>query len=368
MNYAFFPPRGALRGRLRVLHLLAWTLAILVAVELVAQTREYWLSGQSILNSVGDQPDFAVDPVTGLLLLRPNAVIRGRLQEIRSNSLGLRSEELPAEKARGQYRIAVIGASSVMGAYSKTNNDTLPAMLGARLRDALVGVDIRVINAGIQGYGLDDQRRMLGYVADHLNPDLFFVYPGVNDYAGYCRAATAAVHVNPYKLPQLTLPRWLMSVDLLLKNTTALRPLAKGSNWSVDASSLDVTTYRQRVEMLVLAARKRGISLVLSTNARNYRPDQAPEVQQERAQTARYYNPCFDVDGLNILYARHNAIIEEVGAQYGVPVLLVGDHVPGEPTYFHDSVHFTPEGKALVALMFAEYTVAKYGSIWRRRE
>lgn len=368
MPRAFFRPRHRLKGRLRVLHLLAWTLALLFAVEVLAQAREYWLFGRSILNSIIGQPDFVVDPATGLLLLRPNAVIRGQRQEILSNSLGLRSEELPADKVPGQYRVAVIGASSVMGAYSKTNADTLPAMLMVRLRAALVGVDVRVINAGIVGYGLDDQRRMLGYLADHLSPDLVFVYPGVNDFAGYCRAARTPGLVNAYPLPQVELPRWLMSVDLLLKNTIALRPVAQVSNRVVDASTLDITAYRQRIEMLVLAARDRNIRLVLSTNARNYRPDQAPEVQQERAQTARFYNPCFDVNGLNTLYQRHNDVIDEVGAKYGVPVLHVGDRVPGEPTYFRDSVHFSTEGKALVAQIFAEYAVDKYGPVWGRRQ
>ena len=368
MARAFFPPRIHLRGRLRVLHLLAWTLALLIAVEVLAQVREYWLFGRSILNSIVGQPDFVIDTATGLLLLRPNAVIRGRQQEILSNSLGLRSEELPAGKVSGQYRVAVIGASSVMGAYSKTNDDTLPAMLMARLRVALVGVDVRVINAGMVGYGLDDQRRMLGYVAHHLHPDLVFVYPGVNDFAGYCRAARTPGVVNAYPLPQLELPRWLMSVDLLLKNTVALRPVTKVSNRVVNASTLDITAYRQRIEMLVMATRDRGVRLVLSTNARSYRPDQAPEVQQERARTARFYNPCFDVNGLNILYDRHNAVIDEVGAKYGVPVLHVGDRVPGEPIYFRDSVHFSTEGKALVAQMFAEYTVVKYGPVWGSRK
>lgn len=353
-----------LAGRLRVLHVIAWTLAVLLAVELAAQVREQLLSGHSILNRVVSQPDFVRDERSGMWLLRPNAVIRGQQQEIRSNSLGLRSPELAPRAQPGEHRIAVIGASSVMGAYSPTNADTLPAVMEAQLRRLSPRSNVRVINAGIAGYTLLDQRKMLDYVAERLAPELVFVYSGVNDFTGYCRAGRSAVHVNPYRLPQFELPRWLMSVDLLLKNTVALRPAPRVSQRMVDARALDLGEYRRRVEDLVQAAQARGIRLVLATNARSYRPNQPLQVQEALARTARYYNDCFDLDGLNALYERHNAVIDEVGARLGVPVIAAGELVPGGTDYFVDSVHFTAKGKAALADLFSAYVLREYRGLW----
>lgn len=354
-----------LEGRLRVLQALAWMIAILLAVEVAAQAREQLLSGNSILNRVVDQPQFVRDVHSGLRLLRPSAVIRGQQQEIRSNSLGLRSPEIAPRALPGVHRIAVIGASSVMGAYSPTNADTMPAMLESVLQRALPRTRIEVINAGIAGYTLADQRQMLKYISEHLAPELVFVYSGVNDFAGYCRAARAATPVTSFRLPQIELPNWLMSVDLLLKNTVALRPAPRVSRRNVDAQTLDLVEYRQQAEALVQAARERGIRLVLSTNARSYRADQPLRVQEERAKTARYYNDCFDLAGLNTLYERHNAILEQTGATFGVPVLPLGDEIPGGPVYFVDSVHFTAKGKAAVADLFTAFVLREYGDIWK---
>ena len=354
-----------LEGRLRVLQVLAWMIAILLAVEVAAQAREQLLSGNSILNRIVDQPQFVRDARSGLMLLRPTAVIRGQQQEIHSNSLGLRSPETSPRALPGVHRIAVIGASSVMGAYSPTNADTMPAVLESVLQRALPRSRIEVINAGIAGYKLADQRRMLEYIGEHLAPELVFVYSGVNDFAGYCRAARAVAPVASYRLPQIELPHWLMSVDLLLKNTVALRPAPRVSRRNVDALTLNLDEYRQQAEALVQAAHERGIRLVLSTNARSYRADQPLKVQEERAKTARYYNDCFNLAGLNTLYERHTAILEQTGAKFGVPVLPLGDEIPGGPEYFVDSVHFTAKGKEAVADLFAAFVLREYRDSWK---
>jgi len=354
------------QGRLRVVSVIAWTLAILLGIELVAQVREQLLSGRSALNHLdGSPPDFTRDPVTGLRLLRPNAVIRGQVQEIRSNSLGLRSDEIPSPKPPGERRIALVGASSVMGAFSTTNDDTLPAFLQRSLQARLPAARIRVVNAGITGAALIDERRMLDYLAEHVAPDLVIVYAGSNDLTQFCREKPdPATGAAAYRLPQLALPSGLLSVDLLLKNTVSLRPVQKVSTRLVDAERLDLGRIRTQLEALIAAAQQRGIPIVLSTNATSYRREQAPDKRQRLAQTALYYNSCFDLPGLVTVNERFNALIREVAASRGVAVLPVGETVPGGPTYFHDSVHFTSAGKRLVAEIYADHVLSRGALVW----
>ena len=342
-------------GRHRVAWVLLLSLFLLVGVEVVAQIRSHLLTGNSILKSISGRSDYVIDAATGLRLLRPNATTQGARQTIRSNSLGLRSDELAAVKSHDETRIVVIGASNVMGADASDNDRTLPARLERGLRAQRPSAKVHVINAGIAGYGLGEQRRMFEYVAAKLAPDLAFAYVGTNNFAAYCRAAASVSPASPHRLPQWQLPRWLMSVDLLLKNTVVLRPASRVGTHHVDAKSVDISHYREQLVALVQAAQERRIAIALSTNARSYRPEQPAAVQERLATTARYYNPCFDVAGLHVLHARHNELIRQVGAEFGVPVVPIDSLVPGGSDYFVDSSHFNERGMQLVAKHYAEF-------------
>lgn len=341
-----------------MLVVLAWALGLLVAIEAAVQLRSHLLTGESIFNRLGSGPLFVVDESYGLTLLRANQEVRGQRQVLRSNRLGLRSPELPALKEAGEYRVAVVGASSVMGAEAADNDQTLPAFVQQALHAARPQWKVQVINAGIAGHGLRDEQRMLRYVTDKLGVDLVLLYAGVNDFAAHCRRASQRRTQPQHGLPAVELPDWLLSVDLVLKNTTALRPAASGGVRHVDAARVDLAGYRQQLLSLVRTARDAGVTLVLSTHARSYRPEQPLDEQMALSVTARHYNPCFELDDLHRLYQRHNELIREVAAQAGLVVLPVGETVPGGASHFVDATHFNERGRRLVAGLFAEHLLS----------
>src|SRR5690606_34723433 len=98
--------------------------ALLVVLELALQVRSQIRFGRSIFNQVSAGQTVIRDPVTKVRAYRPNALIEGELATIKTNSLGLRSPEIPARPAADEVRLAVIGASTVAGAYDATNEDT----------------------------------------------------------------------------------------------------------------------------------------------------------------------------------------------------------------------------------------------------
>lgn len=249
-------PVDALIGRRRVLAILACVMVLLALVEFALQLYAHVRTGQSIWTRVESGSEFVDVPGSTLRVLRPNAVFRGSQQEIRTNSLGLRSPELPAQKEPGEYRVAVIGASSVMGAYAPSNADTVAAALERHLQHDMPGRTVHVINGGIAGADLGDQLMMFDYIAEHLQPDVALVYSGTNDFAAYCRppAPPAAAKGPQLQLPQFELPRWVMTDDMLLKNTVALRPAAKSGHRKVDPRALDLGPYRLRLEALIAHA------------------------------------------------------------------------------------------------------------------
>ncbi|MGH2898412.1 MAG: GDSL-type esterase/lipase family protein, partial [Solirubrobacteraceae bacterium] len=100
------------------------------------------------------------------------------------NSQGYRGEEL---RPRGEdLRVVVYGDSFTQAEYTKTE-DTFAARLEARLAQRL-GTPVEVVNAGVAGYGPDQELRRLEDELPSLAPDLVIVaiYAG-NDFGDLVR-------------------------------------------------------------------------------------------------------------------------------------------------------------------------------------
>jgi lysophospholipase L1-like esterase len=335
----------------RVLRIVGLTLAFLMALEAIAEYRLYLRYGITVLDTIREHSLYVYDRETGLRLLRPNAVVRGQLQSIQANSLGLRSPEISVAPPADSLRVAVIGASSVMGATERDNEHTFPSQLENLLREALPYRHIEVINAGIAGYSLADERTMLERLIAPLRPDLVILYTGFNDFATYCRGSARPAAAA---LPMLSVPNWWLSYELLKKNTTALRT-GQASGPKRNAHAIDLEPYRAQVEQLVASGQRLGMRLVMLTNARSFRREQPMDEQLRLSSLARYYTPCFELDGLHTLWDRHNEVLVSVARARGIPVLELDRMVPGGEAYFADGRHFTERGDRVVA-----HTIARF--------
>ena len=98
-------------------------------------------------------------------------------RKIAINSKGLRDREYPYEKPAGVFRILVLGDSFVWG-YGVSNEETFTE----RLEQALTaeGAAIEVLNAGVSGWGTDQQLLYLESEGFKYSPELvvlaFFLY------------------------------------------------------------------------------------------------------------------------------------------------------------------------------------------------
>jgi len=328
-------------------------LLLFLLVEAALQLRSHLRFGQSVFNQTkGDSP-YLFDKVVGVTLLRPSHIFGGSEQVIASNSVGLRSPEITEIKPGSMIRIVVLGASTVMGAYAVKNDLTIPALLQQELEAKLGRSRVEVINAGIVGLGISQQQRLFERLLVRFSPDLTIVYSGFNDFADYCREEVESRQWQPKPLARVKLPMWLLSVELLSKNTVSIRSRPQGLRSLVDAEKLDLAPYRSRVRDLISALKASGTHVLIARNARSYRPEQTMAEQLELSTTARFYNPCFDVGGLHRLYYRHNGAIEEEAKQLGVEVLPLDQVIPGGRKYFVDASHFSELGERLVARWLA---------------
>jgi tetratricopeptide (TPR) repeat protein len=97
------------------------------------------------------------------------------------NSLGLRGEEITAEKPAGTYRILGIGDSFAFGEGVK-DDDTFLHRLQLRLNAGNAGpTRYQVLNAGVQGYNTRDEVVYLEHHWLALNPDLVLIVFYIND-------------------------------------------------------------------------------------------------------------------------------------------------------------------------------------------
>ena len=334
---------------------------LLFALETAMQVRSHIRNGQSILNAFTSETRYVIDEKTGLKVLRPNHVFLGSQVEMRTNSLGLRSPEISTQKGAGVVRIAVVGASTVMGAYTATNDDTFSMRLGTLLGKTFPDRRFEVINAGIAGYGLIEQSQMLEKIVLPLAPDIVIVYPGFNDFAAYCRSDgdKSSMVKKPKRsgLPIIEMPEWLLSIELLTKNTVGLRTPPVSSSTTRSVATLDFSDYRKKLDVLGSVALRSKVPFIFSTNARAYRPEQPLDEQKALSETARYYNPCFDLNGLHTLYDVHNTEIKSAAGRFGFLVVPLDQEIPGGRRYFIDASHFSNAGEQLAAERLRDFLV-----------
>lgn len=92
---------------------------------------------------------------------------------IETNSVGMRDYEHDVSKSPGVYRILVLG-DSFMEANQVEFGDAFVSVLEQRLREA-TGRPIEVINAGVSGWGTDDELTYFMRVGVKYRPDLVLV-------------------------------------------------------------------------------------------------------------------------------------------------------------------------------------------------
>lgn len=338
----------------------AWTVIALALVfgallEAAVQLRFELKHGTSMVELMRQRSLFETDPATGLKRLHPHGEFVRQQQVITSNALGLRGPQ-PGLDAHVP-RVIVLGASTVMGAAASDDGHTLPARLEAALREHL-GTPVQVVNGGISGYTLADQRELLETVLKPVPAGLVVLYPGFNDFAPYCQAPAWRRPVAAHGLPRLAMPEWWMTDDLVLANTTALREAPPALLPARDPDRMDLSAYRAAVEAVARSASRQGRTLLVATVARSFRRDQDAAEQARRAAELAALLPCFSTAGLHRLFERHNEVLADVARRHGLPLVDLARLVPGEARYFANATHLTDAGSEVAAQRLADAIVA----------
>jgi lysophospholipase L1-like esterase len=330
---------------------LSLALVLFLLMEFLLQLRAQLKFGNSILTSAFASDNAAValfEQHNGYQLLTPDIEFEGSSIKVQSNHLGLRSAAINA-KAQNTTRVIALGASSTYGAYAASNDATFPALL-QRLSQT---IPLEVINAGIPGNDISSQYRLYAEHLTGMSEDVLLLYTGLsNDVGRICRANSSKLS---YALPQLQAPKWLLTVDLLLKNSTNLRYVPYKYAAMPDLS-VYLQQYAEALRRIVLLAQQRGVKAVLlAENLRAFRPEQSEALQQQLAASALYYTPCLSVQQFSAVFEQYNLVQQQVAAEFALAHYLpLSAQVPGGREHFTDSVHFSAKGEQAMALALAQ--------------
>jgi lysophospholipase L1-like esterase len=124
-----------------------------------AGLRLFWKNPAHYAGATSESLFWQYDSLLGWSM-QPNA--QGRfirpefVADIKTNSLGLRDDEIAPQKTPNEIRLLLIG-DSVTAGFEVARSETYEAQLEARLNNLHDGKIYQVINAGFRGYGTDQE-------------------------------------------------------------------------------------------------------------------------------------------------------------------------------------------------------------------
>ena len=329
--------------------ILVLVLLFFIAGEFFLQVRSYLITGRSAFSLLDDNSTVVENEEIGVSTYRPNLkIINPENDSVRIsiNSVGLRSPEITPTLIEGETRIAIVGASTVMGAYAETNENTFPSLLSNQLKSFLDN-PVNVINAGIEGHAVSDSLKLVENIIYDLHPTMIIVYPGFNDITTLCNAGDASESKN-YSLPYLQLPNWIQSKEMIRKNTLFIRDHENSRFNSLNPNDVDPSPYRSDIEKLVVSIKQQGITPVLATVARSFN-NVEPELKNDLAVSALYFYHCLDLEGLLAITDLYNQQIRQVAEKHDILLVDASRSMPGGNEYFVDAGHFTFTGEQEMA-------------------
>jgi lysophospholipase L1-like esterase len=292
----------------------------------------------------------AIDPATGLNVLRPGYQRHSSRVSMRINSLGFRGADFTVAKPPRTIRIAALGASTTFCAEVSSDDAVWPHRLQEALQRSHPDVTIQVINAGVPGYLASDSLKNLQLRVLPLDPDLVIYYEANNDLAFDTRTLARAQHLIPESSESgwsRMLARHSLLFDLVQKNLRI--SIAQRTNLVGKLDRLPPNLPDRFVGQLDKFHRElenRGIPMVMSTFFVKYRRNQPADVQMHNASGVFYYMPWMTLDTLLDGIDMYNDAIVEYARSHGVVVIDDRDSIPGDDRYFADWIHFADAGAA----------------------
>lgn len=281
------------------------------------------------------------------------------------NSLGLRGREVTVAKRQDVTRILCFGASTTFDIAALGADRPWPEILEAELRRLLGTTAIEVLNLGIPGATSLDSLIDLQMRGIAFQPDIVIVYQGHNDFVYSIpppSRSTAQPTLFPLEdAPRGSFERWLTNHSLLYAKTEGRIAALFGGFFSVFQRDERVPTSAQERErgiaegLAIYRANMRSIAAIASANhIELVLPKLIVPLPAGPTSDCTTCNTIGDaygglsVEQVRSWYGSYNSVLQEIGNTPGVRFVQTDGFVPSADRYYHDPVHFGPEGSKLM--------------------
>jgi len=251
---------------------------------------------------------------------------------IQINSQGFRTHEFAVPKPAGLVRVVCIGGSTTVA--GRTNDETYPALLEAKLRARYPGLPVEVLNLGVSGVSHEHWLTRLDRVFA-FEPDAVVHYEAVNDIAWRQFPRFAEAH-----------PVWRAAYSSLL--FARLAPFPVGALEPYLADSLDT------LGKIASACRERRTGYLAASFAGPDPRRLSSEMKRHLDYNVEFWGRRFPLHS----YATYAAILERYNRDFAEYVLkhhiahvLVHEQI-SDPELFIDVCHFAPPGIERLADVF----------------
>ncbi len=298
-----------------------------------------------MLVRVFEYPDYFQKDHSLFWKLRPNIkegtefLVAG---SYRTNSMGLRGEEISALPTAVRTRIACFGNSCTFG-WRLQEAETYEQQLERKLNARSGAAQFQVINCGVPGYSSLQGLRMLKEYLPILRPEIVTICYGWNDHwaAGF----------DIEDKDQRTAPQCVLNVQNSLSKSYLYRSIKylllakyeKTQQYQFDRQSIhyrvSLDDFAVNLRDIIAFCRSNGVQPILLT---------APIGDPDPTVT----NP------MEVYHERYNQMVRGVAGENGAPLVDAAALFTGHPEYFDDPkadfIHYNAKGAERIAAALAD--------------
>lgn len=304
-----------------------------------------------------------------------------------TNNVGLRGDSLARPKPANEYRVFMIGGSTVECLYLDDSEAVTTVLQRNLARVVPAGRVVKVYNAGKSGDRTDDHISMLVHRLVHLQPDLVVVMLGLNDLrislAGfdfrhfdprpaYVTAAAppplrlrdfVLLSVTEFQLGrrlfyaiQRTRPRTAQEVQETIALRSTDRVAAERAarlRVSTRPPHGDTLAFHHNVASLVGIAQAQGVPIVLVTQGSTW--GSADTVTRRWHWMLAVGDTAYPESGMMRGLEELNDVTRTVAHDRGVPLYDLARMIPATGQQYYDDAHFNVAGAALAGESLAKF-------------
>lgn len=281
-----------------------------------------------------------------------------------TNSYGFRGGALAMPKAATEFRVFLVGGSTVECFYID-DGDELGAVIERRLSiHAAPDAAIHLYNVGLSGAASDDHISMIAQRLIHLEPDLIVVMCGINDLLRSMRGFDYLHYPRPVRkiawwrfcarfqigrrliyLKQRVQPepRRLQEARTLTSRYGRLVKLQQATPETEAPPLTNIAPYRHNLETIAGIARSHRVGLVFVTHPHTWNSQTDPEIAKYhwmRLIGESTYNEVL----MDAAMESMNLTMIEVARDHAIPLYDLVTDIEKSTDFFYDDCHFNTNG------------------------